>query len=158
MRTVGLVIAILGILFTMTGVATAQRGAYVAYLSGDEEVPRVTTRASGFCAFELTREGLMYWVMLENLENTMMGHIHIGAAGANGPISVWLYPAAPPPVQIPGVTSGVIGAGTITARNFTGPLAGRPLPALITAIENGTAYCNFHTPRFPGGEIRGQIR
>ncbi len=157
MRTWGVVVVILMLTLSM-GVASAQRGAYVAWLSGDEEVPRVATRASGMCSFELTRDGLKYWLTVDNLENTMMGHIHIGPAGQNGPVTVWLYPAAPPPVQIPGVTSGVIGEGTITARNFMGPLAGQQLSALITAIEAGNAYCNVHTARFGGGEIRGQIR
>lgn len=62
MRTVGLAIAILSILLSAMGVATAQapRGAYSAYLSGDEEVPRVTTTASGLCAFQLTPQGLRY--------------------------------------------------------------------------------------------------
>ncbi|MGH2375139.1 MAG: CHRD domain-containing protein [bacterium] len=158
MRTIGLVIAILSMLLSTMGVATAQRGFYVGYLSGDEEVPRVATRASGMCSFELTREGLRYWLIVDNLENTMQGHIHIGAAGTNGAVSVWLYPAAPPPVLIPGATSRMIGEGTITARNFVGPLAGQQLPALITAIEAGNAYCNVHTSRFGGGEVRAQIR
>ncbi|MGQ0549518.1 MAG: CHRD domain-containing protein [Armatimonadota bacterium] len=160
MRTVCLVIAILSILLSTMGVATAQapRGLYVAYLSGDEEVPRVTTTASGLCAFELTPQGLRYWVQVFDLENTMQGHIHIGAAGTNGAVAVWLYPAAPPPVQIQGRANGVIGEGVITAARFVGPLARQQMPALITAIEAGNAYCNVHTARFGGGEIRGQIR
>lgn len=158
MRTVLLVVAVFAAVLLSLSVATAQRGAYVAYLTGDEEVPRVMTTASGFCSFTLTPQGLSYWVVVYNLQNTMQGHIHIGAAGANGPVSVWLYPPAPPPVLIQGAASGTIAAGNITAANFVGPLAGQQMPALITAIENGNAYCNVHTMMFGGGEIRGQIR
>ncbi len=158
MRTAGLVIIVLSMSLSTMGVATAQRGLYVAYLGGDEEVPRVTTSASGLCAFELTREGLRYWLQVFDLENTMQAHIHIGATGTNGPVAVWLYPAAPPPVQIQGRANGVIGTGMITAAGFVGPLARQPMTALITALEAGNAYCNVHTARFGGGEIRGQIR
>lgn len=156
MRTVGVTVAILGIVLSSMGVATAQRGFYFTVLSGGEEVPAVTTRASGFCAFQLTPEGLNYQVFVDNLENTMQAHIHVGPAGQNGPVVLWLYPAAPPPVQIPGVTSGFIGVGT--GRTLVGPLAGQPLTALVSALEAGNAYCNVHTARFGGGEIRGQIR
>jgi hypothetical protein len=27
----------------------------------------------------------------------------------------------------------------------------------LRALRAGSAYANMHTPRFPGGEIRGQI-
>jgi hypothetical protein len=27
----------------------------------------------------------------------------------------------------------------------------------VEALEDGLAYVNVHTPRFPGGEIRGQL-
>jgi hypothetical protein len=29
--------------------------------------------------------------------------------------------------------------------------------AVLAALESGRAYVNVHTPRNPGGEIRGQI-
>jgi hypothetical protein len=62
----------------------------------------------------------------------------------------------------------VVAAGTITAANLTGPLAGQPLSALVDAIEAGNTYVNAHTNDgvapvtgepgdIPGGEVRGQI-
>jgi hypothetical protein len=100
-----------------------------------------------------------YWISVDNIQNVMMAHIHIGAAGQNGPVAVWLYPASAPPVLIPGVVSRMIGSGTITPANFAGgPLAGQPLSALVNALNSGGAYANVHTSQFPGGEIRGQIR
>jgi hypothetical protein len=140
------------------GTSTAQQTSWIAYLSAAETVPRVNSQATGTAIFQMTSDGLAYWVYLNTITNVMMGHIHIGAAGVAGPVAVWLYPAAPPPVVIQGSFSGLVASGTITPRNFVGPLANQPMTALINAINAGNAYANFHTQANPGGEIRGQIR
>ncbi len=162
MRTAGLVVALLVMLFTPMAPATAQQAqtAWVAHLSGADEVPRLNVPGVGFAAFELNaaRTGISYWLWVNNIQNVQMAHIHIGAAGTNGPVSVWLYPAAPPAVLLPGPVSGVIGQGTIAAANLGGPLAGQQLTALINALNAGNAYVNVHTSANPGGEIRGQVR
>lgn len=160
MRTV-LLAAVLVLLVAPTapdGVATAQQGAYVAFLSGAEEVPRNTSRAGGMASFELTAAGLRYWLVVDDIRDLQMAHIHIAPAGQNGPIAVWLYPPAPPARLISGTTSGMVQDGIITAANLIGPLAGRTVRDLVAAIEAGNAYVNAHTTAFQGGEIRGQIR
>jgi hypothetical protein len=139
-------------------VATAQRGAYVAYLSSDEEVPRNNSRAGGMASFELTAAGLRYYLTVDNITNLQMGHIHLGAPGQNGAIVVWLYPPAPPPRLISGASNGLIQDGVITNANLVGALQGRTVRDLVNMIETGGAYVNLHTTAFPGGEIRGQIR
>ena len=95
----------------------------------------------------------------------MQSHIHLGPAGVNGPIVVFLYgPAAPGG----GRHDGVLATGTITAANLIGPLAGQPLSALVAAMQGGNAYVNVHTNDgvgatntgpgdFPGGEIRADL-
>jgi ribosomal protein L35AE/L33A len=166
MRTVRLLVLLLAVVLaavvlTPAGVATGQaRTTWYAPLSGDEEVPRNASRGAGFASFELAPAGnaLQYYLFVDNIQNVQMAHIHIGAAGQNGPIAVWLYPPAPPARLISGTVSGMIGQGTITTANFTGPLQGQPFGALVNAFNNGTAYVNVHTTQFPGGEIRGQIR
>ena len=99
-----------------------------------------------------------------------MAHIHKAAAGTNGGIVVWLYPSTTPtpgPVA-GGRTQGVIAEGTITAANFVGALAGKPMSDLIALLETSGAYVNVHTNDgvdgtntgpgdYPGGEIRGQV-
>jgi hypothetical protein len=72
-----------------------------------------------------------------------------------------------PPANL-GEYEGRIAAGTITAADFRGPLAGAPLSALLSAMRDGDTYVNVHTNagpgelagpgHFPAGEIRGQIR
>lgn len=159
MRRVLVVAALFTTLVAVSmGTSTAQQTAWVANLSAVETVPRVNSQATGTAIFQMTSTGLAYWVYLDGITNVIMGHIHIGAPGVAGPVAVWLYPAAPPPVAIPGAFSGLVGSGTITAANFAGPLANQPMSALMNAIAAGTAYANFHTQANPGGEIRGQIR
>jgi hypothetical protein len=130
------------------------------------------SNARGSAIFRLNAAGdrLTYRLIVANIENAFMAHIHREAFGVNGPIVVWLYPSttavAGPVGQ--GRIDGVIAEGTITAANLVGPLAGQPLSALIAAINAGNAYVNVHTNDgvaptntgsgdFPGGEIRGQV-
>ena len=161
MRYVMALAVVLALALIPLGTGSAQqRTAWVAYLSGAEEVPPINTQATGQVTFELNaqRTAITYHVIVNNLNNVMMGHIHVGAAGQNGGVAVWLYPAAPPPVLRPGITSDVLASGTITAANFMGPLQDRQLSDLISLLDSGGAYANFHTQMHGGGEIRGQIR
>jgi hypothetical protein len=137
-------------------------------LSGAEEVPVRQTRARGAAVFHLSDDGtaLSYKLIVANIQNVVQSHIHIGAAGANGPIGVFLYGLVP---SGGGRINGVIAEGTITAANFIGPLTGVGMDVLMDHILSGNAYVNVHTNDgvdptntgagdFPGGEIRGQIR
>jgi hypothetical protein len=133
---------------------------FIAPLSGDQEVPAADTRARGQATFQLSKDGseLSYRLIVANLQNVTMAHIHLAPAGVNGPVVLWLYPAGPPPQLIPGRSSGVLATGTVTGADLVGLLAGRPLSALIEEMCAGNAYVNVHTSQYPGGEIRGQIR
>lgn len=132
---------------------------FVAHLSGGEEVPAADTLARGNAVFQLNKEGsqLRYRLIVANVENVTMAHIHLAPAGANGPVVAWLYPSAPPASLIPGRFDGVLATGVITAADLRGPLAGQPLSALVDAMLAGDAYVNVHTLQYPGGEVRGQI-
>lgn len=149
---------------------------YGTPLSADEEVMPAgvvnDSNARGNAVFQLSAGGtsLSYRLIVANIENVFMAHIHLQAAGFNGPVVVWLYPStavAPGPLG-EGRLNGVIAEGTITAANLVGPLAGQPLSALVDQIKAGNTYVNVHTNDgvdptntgpgdFPGGEIRGQI-
>lgn len=133
---------------------------YQANLSGAEEVPPVDTRARGQATFRLSRDGteLSYRLIVANLHDVTMAHIHLAPRGVNGGVVVWLYPSGPPPELIPGRTSGVLATGVITAANLVGGLEGGSLADLIEEMASGNAYVNVHTEAWPGGEIRGQIR
>jgi|GEM_PF-111499 len=133
---------------------------FTANLSGDEEVPPIDTPARGNATFELNDNGTMlhYRLMVENITNVTMAHIHMAPFGQNGSVVAWLYPNVPPAVLIPGRFDGLLAEGNITSANLTGPLAGKSFDILMESIMNETAYVNVHTDRYPAGEIRGQIK
>jgi hypothetical protein len=143
------------------------------HLKGRTEVPARDTSGQGQALLHLSDDGLAmdYKLIVANIDNAFMAHIHIAAEGVNGPVAVWLYPGTTPNVTAPlgqGRLDGVIAEGTFTAANFIGPLAGHPMSDLVNAIETGNAYVNVHTNDgvdgtntgpgdFPGGEIRAQL-
>lgn len=131
-----------------------------AHLSGDSEVPAVDTKAVGEAVFMVSKDGsqITYQLIVANLENVRMSHIHLAPEGVNGPVVVWLYPSGPPPVLIEGTSNGILAKGVITSANLVGSLQGMPLSALIDEIKAGNAYVNAHTIMYGGGEIRGQIK
>ena len=163
-------LALLSCMIFAAGLAYAQPEAknFVAHLSGDEEVPLRETGGAGQAVFQLnsSESQLAFRLIVANIDNVIASHIHLGPAGANGPVVAFLYgPAAPAGGRI----QGVIGEGLIDSSDLTGPLLGLELSVLIEALRTGGAYVNVHTNDgidpvntgpgdFPGGEIRGQIR
>ena len=147
---------------------------FQTHLEGDEEVPARETLAQGNAKFQLSKDGetMEYKVMATNIDNAFMSHIHLGAAGSNGGIVVWLRPTVPNGVPAPETQTrqtGVFAEGSFTKANFVGAMAGKTMADLVAQIRAGNAYVNVHTRNlaipasqleagnFPGGEVRGQI-
>ena len=132
-----------------------------AHLSGDQVVldPAVVTNATGQAIFQLSKDGteLSYKLIVANIENVRMAHIHVAPAGVNGGVAAWLYPSSPPAFLIPGKTNGILAEGVITDENV-GPLAGNSLSGLLKLMKAEGTYVNVHTALYGGGEIRGQIK
>ena len=154
------------------GVAYASSLQFRTELRGDQEVPLRVTGAEGEARLQLRENGtvLRYRLNVKGVDNLWMAHIHLAPEGTNGPIVVWLLPAAgpPPASSVPGTSKGRVAEGEITADDLVGPLAGRTLDDLLDQIAAGNAYVNVHTNDFvdppntgpgdfPGGEIRGQL-
>lgn len=162
--------------FDAAAVRSANGGNFGTPLSAEEQVMPEgvvnNSNAVGSAVFQLNEDGteLSYRLIVANIDNVFMAHIHRAPAGSNGGIVVWLYPStavAPAPVG-GGRLQGVIAEGSITAANLVGSLAGQSLSALVGLVESGDAYVNVHTNDgvaptntgpgdFPGGEVRGQI-
>lgn len=173
MRTAAAMLAAVAMLALVTAVAAAppqQPRNFVAPLSASEETTPSDSQARGVAIFQLSADGteLSYRLIASNIENVHMAHIHLGPAGDDGPVVVWLYPSTSPGPGQPdsGRHDGVLATGTITSANLVGPLAGGDLADLLAAIEAGNAYVNVHTMstvlppgpgNLPAGEIRGQL-
>lgn len=128
---------------------------FTAPLEGEQEVPPVETKGTGVAKFQLSKDGteLSYKLISSNIDGVTQSHIHVGAAGVNGPVVVFLFGFVADGVS----PNGVLAQGTITASDLVGPLAGMPLSVLLAEMEAGNTYVNVHTIANPGGEIRGQI-
>lgn len=119
-----------------------------ADLRGVREVPAVSTTARGRFRAVLSKDEtqIEYRLYYSGLEGTVtQSHIHVGATGTSGGISVWLCgtatnpgpsPTPPPPTPIPppptcgsGATScaspepDLQACGTLTAANIAGPVS-----------------------------------
>jgi CHRD domain len=118
--------------------------------------PTATAKAT----FELEDGAIHYKLKMgKGIQGAFMAHVHAGAPGVAGPIVVWLYGGPPPnPANARDFANGeVVAKGTVSAGDFVGPLAGKSLDEIITALNSGNYYVNIHTLRNRPGEIRGQV-
>jgi hypothetical protein len=128
---------------------------FITELTGFEEVPPVNnTSAIGVAEFKLGQDNIMYIVNVTDIENVTAAHIHSGQVGENGPIVITLFKEDTPTTTM---TTEVLSEGNITATNLEGPMAGKLLSNLTSAMSNDQTYVNVHTQQNPNGEIRGQI-
>ncbi len=109
---------------------------FVADLAGSKEVPANPSNASGNATiyFNTTTKILTATVTYFNITPSA-AHIHKAAVGVNGGV-VFGFSGLTNPIQYTSVA----------------------LDATQEAdLMNGNYYVNLHTPRYPGGEIRGQV-
>ena len=140
-----------------------------ARLKSYQEVPAVSSVASGRFKATLDKVSgtLTYELSYSGLEAPVrMAHIHIGQRGVNGGIMVWLCQTVAPFVDPTGgaptcpqsgTVTGTLQAGNVVAVAAQG-IAATEFAEMLAAIRGGVAYVNVHSDKFPGGEIRGQLR
>ncbi len=111
-----------------------------ATLSGDQEVPPVTTAATGtgFVTLNENSGTLVANISTTGADDATAAHIHEGAAGSNGGVVVGLDQDS----ESPGDWS--VSDTLLTAEQ-------------ITTLKASGMYFNVHTPANGSGEIRGQI-
>ncbi len=125
----------------------------VANLTGQEEVPPVDTQATGMAEFTPvmpSNETVDFNVNATNIQGVTQGHIHSGALGENGEVVVTLF-------NFTSAQNEVSENGTIAASNLEGPMQGKTIADLISAMRNGSTYVNVHTEQNPNGEVRWQL-
>jgi len=119
---------------------------FTAKLNGAQEVPAVTTSATGTGTFILNSAGteLAYHITFNGLSsNFAAAHFHNAAAGSVGN----------PPVRAITFT-GNTASGVWKRSDATEPLT----EALVKELLSEKVYVNVHSSTNPGGEIRGQVR
>jgi len=152
-------IGILSVLTIGTSPLTLQVAAqkseqkFTAKLSGKEEVPPNGSPSTGFAWVKITDDKIRYEVNVTDMDKVTAAHIHLAEAGKNGPVVLTLFKGGPTE-QV----NGTVGEANVTASNFEGPMKGKGVTDLVTAMKNGTTYVNVHTTDFPDGEIRGQLK
>lgn len=148
-----------------------------AALHPTSEVPAVSSVARG--SFKATidevNQTITYELNYDGLEGTVaQAHIHVGQAGANGGVSVFLCgnpPTVPPatvpqppacPTTLPATVTGVLTPANIIGPNVQGvaPTSAttNEFAELVELIKDGLTYANVHSSKFSGGEIRGQVK
>ncbi len=149
-----------GLVFSMPVLA---QGQFKTELGGFAEVPAVSSSGSGEFVATIGGGMIQYTLSYSGLANDVLqAHIHLGAAGTNGGVSVFLCtnvggpagtPACPPSG---GSVNGVIGADNVIGPSGQGIDPGE-LDEVLAALHAGVTYVNVHTAAFPAGEIRGQL-
>ena len=110
-------------------------------LSGDQQVPAVTTTAtgSGYALVNSMTYALEVVVNTEGVDDATAAHIHTGAAGENGDVLVGLEQSAD--------DMGMWMTPADTMIDID----------IYDVLISGGHYVNIHTPANPDGELRGQI-
>ena len=107
-------------------------------MTGDQEVPPVSTQAIGAVTIAVSADGAVQGVISTVGIVATMAHIHLGAPGVNGPPIVTL---------------------TKTAEGkWLVPANSRLSAEQLKAYRAGGMYVNVHSDAHKDGEIRTQLR
>jgi hypothetical protein len=139
-----------------------------ARLKSYQEVPAVSSAASGRfkASIDHVSGTISYELSYSGLEGDVrQAHIHLGQRGVSGGIMIWLCQTAANPSPVASTPqcpqSGTV-SGMVSAADVIGPagqgVAVTEFAEAIAAVRAGVAYANVHSSKFPGGEIRGQLR
>ncbi|MDQ2962388.1 MAG: CHRD domain-containing protein [Pseudomonadota bacterium] len=134
-------------LWAIVGVATVLLAGYSGLASSDEikvtlggnqEIPPVTTAASGTGTFIVGEDKSVSGTVTISVMTARVAHIHEAPAGSNGPIII--------PLTKTSDTVWVVPAGA------------KLTDAQYASYKAGNLYYNFHSDAHKSGEIRGQIK
>ena len=107
-------------------------------LSGDQEVPPVTTSAAGTGTISVGADKSVGGSVTTTGVAGTMAHIHDAAPGKNGPVVI--------PLSKSGDSTWSVPAGA------------KLTDAQYKSFEAGNLYVNVHSAAHAGGEVRGQIK
>lgn len=119
-------------------VLTASAQALKVNLSGTQEVPAVTTKATGMGDFTVNDDGAISGSVTTSNINGTMAHIHEAAKGKNGLVIIKLEKTGDHVWSVP--------AGTKLTKEQ------------MESFKKGNLYANVHSEAKKSGEIRGQLQ
>ena len=129
---------------------------YTADLGGGNEIPPVSTAASGTLTLTVAADGASVGYVLEvnSIISLTVARLHEGEVGATGATIFTIYGG---PTKS-GLYTGTIAKGSFTAADLVGPLKGKTVDDLVGLIETNSVYLNVGTQAHRTGEIRGQLQ
>ena len=138
---------------------------YWSILTGDQQIPPVTTDAIGYVSvkFQDDRTRLAYSVHAEHIGKVTAIYLYQKGEAQNGTIVLDLL-HSPRELKsidkvvdktLQGKTKGTVSMGAAISDDLQGQLKGKSLSDLHKLIDNGTVYVSIHTKDLPNGEIRG---
>lgn len=107
-------------------------------LSGDQEVPPVSTAATGMGMIMVAPDGAVSGSVTTTGIAAMMAHIHVGEMGKNGPVIIPLAKTAD--------------------NTWSVPAGAKLTPEQQKSYQAGGLYVNVHSAEHKGGEIRAQLK
>jgi hypothetical protein len=124
------------------GPALAKPGGTPAIpLNTEQETTGSNTGASGFFTYQVEGTMLCYSFVVNDLSaNAVAAHVHLGPRHVAGAVVI--------PLSVPSATSFTTSGCAPAAASLLADLQANPK----------AYYVNVHTPTFPGGEIRGQLK
>lgn len=129
--------ALVGALF-LGGLGAALSADLTVKLAGDQEVPAVTTSATGTGTIVIKPDkSVSGSITTVGLAGTM-AHIHLAPAGTNGPPIITLVKTSENIWSVPD-------GSKLTDDQFK-------------SFKEGNLYVNVHSAAHPGGEIRTQLK
>ena len=136
-RTLLAMFGVMAILGAM-GAGVVSAADVMVTLSGSQEVPPVTTSATGSGTITVAADqSISGSIKTTGIKGTA-AHIHMAASGANGPVIV--------PLTKDGDNGWTVGPGA------------KLQDAHYQAFKDGNLYINVHSEANKGGELRGQIK
>jgi hypothetical protein len=129
-------LALVGLL--LGGIASAVSADITVKLTGDQEVPPVTTSATGSGTIVIKPDkSVSGSITTVGIQGTM-AHIHLAPLGTNGPPIITLVKTSETVWSVPD-------GAMLTNDQFK-------------SFKDGNLYVNVHSAAHPGGEIRTQLK
>ena len=125
--------ALLGSCASMKAEETGQQ----ITLSGTSEVPANQSMAKGNATVNVMLDGSVTATVSVTGMTATAAHIHVAAAGANGPV--------------------IVPFTKIADNSFVAPDNAKMTPEQYASYKAGNTYVNVHSAQFPGGELRAQL-